>query len=434
MSSNHFLFSLLVLTAPLAAGAQDAPVDTADLARRVAKLEEADAAAKAKVSVSAGEQGFALKTSDGAFVLKLRGLVQVDARAYPGDDRLPLTDAFVLRRARPTLDATFFDFIDLRLSPDFANSSVVLFDAWVDVRLKQWLCLQVGKFKPPLGLERLQGAAWTHFSERAAPSALIPGRELGIQVHGEIAGGGLSYAVGVFNGGVDGAINEADTNANKEIMGRLFSHPFRFLRFRRLDNFGVGVSASFGRQTGTTASPQLPSYRAPGQQTYFAYASSTFANGNRLRVSPQAYLYLGRLGLLAEYVSSAQSLTRFGNTVRVANDGWNLTVALSVTGEDASFDGPTPKRRFGALEVAARYHVLRVDNAAFTAGLASNGSSARRATSFGIGLSWYVNRNLRVNLDFDRTWFIGGAVPVPLLQNGDRNPENSLSGRAQVAF
>jgi phosphate-selective porin OprO/OprP len=452
--------SIAVLTS-LGATAQEPPtVEAADpnavLAERVDELEQAHRilerkleieaekaaeGAKTRAGVSAGEKGFTLKTADNAFVMKFRGTVQFDGRAFPGDDALRLTDTLVLRRIRPTLEATFFDLIDLRLTPDFANGAMVLFDAYADVRVRPWLKLRVGKFKPPVGLERLQSANWIHFIERAAPTSLVPSRDLGIQLHGDIAGGAIKYELGFFNGGVDGAVNEADNNDDKEIAGRIFTHPFRFFDFKPLENFGIGIAASFGRQTGTDAVSQLPSFRSPGQQTFFAYGAGAFANGNRTRLSPQGYLYLGPVGILAEYVQSSQSVTRGRQTTRVDNAAWNTTVSVVVTGEDASYDGVTPKRNFsftegrvGAFEIVARYHVLRVDHDAFNAGLASATTAAERATSFGAGVNWYLNRNARVSADFERTWFIGGAVPVALEQNGDRPAENALFARLQVAF
>lgn len=412
------------------------------LARRLElEAEKAAEAAKSKPQLTAGEKGFSIKTPDGWFAVKLRGVLQVDGRAYPDDTQVPLTDTFALRRARPILEATFLDLVDVRLTPDFAGGTVVLFDAYADVRAFPWLKLRVGKFKPPVGLERLQSASWTHFTERAFPTGLVPNRDLGLQLSGELFEGGLVYEVGVFNGGVDGAVNEADTNENKELAARVFTHPFRLVKLALLKNFGLGVSWSFGRQRGTPAAPQLPGFRSPGQQAFFAYTANAFANGNRTRVSPQGYFYVGPVGVLAEYVASSQTVTLQGRSTRVDNAAWNTTVSFVVTGEDAAFDGVAAKkpfsfekRQFGALEVVLRYHVLRVDHDAFLAGLANAATSAERATGFGLGLNWHLNRNAKVSLDFDRTWFKGGAVAMPLMQGDDRPPENFLSGRLQVQF
>ncbi|HVH27644.1 MAG TPA: hypothetical protein VM818_12830 [Vicinamibacterales bacterium] len=46
-----------------------------------------------------------------------------------------------------------------------------------------------GKGKTPFGLERLHSASSLLFVDRAAPTALVPNRGLGIQVLGDISGG-----------------------------------------------------------------------------------------------------------------------------------------------------------------------------------------------------------------------------------------------------
>jgi phosphate-selective porin OprO/OprP len=388
-------------------------------------------AAKQRAQVSVGDKGFSLKSADGAFALKVRGLLQFDARTFPGDGAQPLTDSLLVRRVRPFVEATVLDFIDVRLMPDFGDGKVLLYDAWADVRVQTWLKLRVGKFKPPLGLERLQPASATAFIERAAPTSLVPNRDLGIQLSGELFGGALNYSAGVFNGVADGTLGDGDNNENKEVAGRLWLQPFRFVDLRLLENFGLGIAGSFGRQNGA-----LPSFKSPGQQTFFSYLGDVVANGNRTRLAPQASVYLGPVGVLAEYTSSAQTVTRGASTDRISSAAWHTSVTWALTpGDKASYEGLVPAHAFnfnegrlGALELVARYHVLRVDDAAFPT-YADGAKSARRATSFGLGLNWYLNRNAKVMLDCERTYFIGGAA-----NDSDRPTETALFGRFQVNF
>ena len=71
-------------------------------------------------------------------------------------DRL---DTFLLRRFRPAFDGTLFNIADFRFAPDFAGGAAVIFDAYADIHPTPFLRLRAGKFKAPLGLERLQGDA-----------------------------------------------------------------------------------------------------------------------------------------------------------------------------------------------------------------------------------------------------------------------------------
>jgi phosphate-selective porin OprO/OprP len=132
--------------------------------------------------VSAGERGIALTSGDDAFSLRLRGLLQVDSRWFLRDTALDDRDSMLIRRARPILDATVLRIVDLRLVPDFAEGRAQVFDAYLDVRPRPWLKVRAGKFKPPIGLERLQGDPDMPFNERALSSNLSPARDTGAQL------------------------------------------------------------------------------------------------------------------------------------------------------------------------------------------------------------------------------------------------------------
>ena len=51
--------------------------------------------------VTAGESGFALRSADGSYQLKLRGYVQFDGVFFLNDDPSLQTNTFTLRRVRP---------------------------------------------------------------------------------------------------------------------------------------------------------------------------------------------------------------------------------------------------------------------------------------------------------------------------------------------
>lgn len=71
--------------------------------------------------------------------------------------------------------------------------------------------IELGRHKPPFGRERLQGKGEITFVDRAQVSqALVPGRDLGVQVAGELMEGRLAYGAGVFNGGGAAPVNRDD--------------------------------------------------------------------------------------------------------------------------------------------------------------------------------------------------------------------------------
>ena len=53
----------------------------------------------------------------------------------------------------------------------------------------------------------------------------------------------------------------------------------------------------------------------------------------------------------------------------------------------------------------------------------------RKAFAWAVGLNWYLNRNIKQVVDFERTTFTGGAA-----DGADRPAENAFFIRTQVSF
>jgi phosphate-selective porin OprO/OprP len=419
-----------------------------DLEARIARLEAAQKQAEARAAetpiISFGPNGMVLRTPDGKSTIQLRGLLQADGRAFLDNQTPGVVDTFLLRRARPSVDASFFGWLEARLMPDFGLNKVLIEDAWVDLKPWKWLGLIGGKFKPPVGLERLQTDAFTKFMERAFPTNLVPSRDVGAMLHGLILDGTIDYAVGIFNGVVDGADTpDIDAHDGKDYAARLFFHPLRLLKKNWLNNLGVGVSGTFGEERGNASQPNVPTYKTPGQNVFFSYFAATgtpggftFANGDQWRVSPQLYYYGGPIGLMAEYARSSQEVQRGTMTGTVWSDAWQIQLSALLTPHDReSYDRivisePLEAKRhgYGAFELVARYHEQHISSAAFPT-FADPAKSARQARAFGIGLNWWANRFFRAAINYDRTDFVGGAP-----KGGDREPENALMGRLQAVF
>lgn len=180
--------------------------------------EAAEEKKKTSVSAQASQDGLLIKSADNGFVVKFRGYVQADSRWYIDDQRVPLTNNFLLRRVRPILEGTLFKDYDFNFTPDFAGSTLVLQDAYLDYHPSPALRIRAGKFKTPVSLERLQSGTALLFVERAFPTSLAPNRDVGLQIHGEIGKGILNYAVGVFTGVQDGSSADTDTNDSKDAL------------------------------------------------------------------------------------------------------------------------------------------------------------------------------------------------------------------------
>ena len=392
---------------------------------------------KAKAAPAAGTAGeaFLLTSADGQSQLRLRGVIQADARfLQPGPDTL------FLNRVRPMMEGVLYHYYAFTFIPDFGLGKTVIQDAYLDIRYSPDANILFGKTKAPFGLERLQADVDLRFVERALPTDLVPNRDIGVQIHRDAPNGILTYAIGVLNGVPDGGSADADQNDNKDVVGRIFLQPFNRVHFEPIQRVGIGIAGSYGIARGTLSATDLPSYATVGQQTFFQYrtgttaATTTIADGARARTSPQAYYYWGPFGLLGEYVLSSQEVRSGAATERIKNSAWQATASYLLTGEKNSYGSVSPLRpfdprsgRWGAFEVAARYSVLNVNRDAFPT-FADPTKSAREAKAWAGGINWYLNRSVKFMFDHEQTAFRGGAV------RGDREREKALLGRSQIAF
>ena len=179
--------------------------------------------------VTAGANGFSFRSADTNFVLSLHGVLQLDNRSFFRDDGTRGNEGFILRRARPILQGTVFRDFDFMFVPDFGGSTVQIFDAYLNYRYSPELQLEAGKFKSPVGLEALQTDRDILFNERSIATDLMPNRDLGVMLHGDVGNGVISYAAALLNGAPDysGTTTNADYDNFLAFAGRAFAQPFK---------------------------------------------------------------------------------------------------------------------------------------------------------------------------------------------------------------
>jgi phosphate-selective porin OprO and OprP len=426
------------------------------------KLELQDEAAKtaaaAAPKITANASRFQIASPDGANFVRFRGTLHADNRVFGGDGVPETADTFILRRVRPTFEGTFAGIYDFRFMPDFAGGRTSIVDAYIAARFNPAFALTAGKFKAPVGLERLQSSSDIRFIERAFPTSLVPNRDLGLQVSGDFKGGVVSYQLGYFNGVTDGGSSDGLATPDVEVdtagdyAARIFFQPFLESENFNLRGLGFGVGGTFVDVDGTAANTALATYRSPGQQSIFSYRANTatgttpnnatYADGERLRLAPQLYYYRGSFGFMGEYTEVEQDVTRvIGTVVRsdsLTTSAWHAQFSWFITGEDEAFRGFTPGSTFrpgkdgsGAWELVARAHALDIDDDAFVGGAQSFANpltAVSEATAYGIGVNWYPWNTVKLSLNYELTSYEGGAA------TGDREDEQALLSRFAINF
>ena len=431
---------LAVLTVSPLQAQEASPAPAASPAPPAAEASPAPAASPSPAPrapwVAGYRNGFTLQSETGDFVLKLTGYVQGDARFALGDEAGLVTNQFLMRRIRPIFQGTVAKYFDFYIVTDFGNAVTLVQDAYLDVRFTPKLRFRVGKMKTPFGIERLQSGQSLLFVERALPNNLVPNRDVGLQVHGELAKGVFGYQAAVLNGAPDGGFVDNDTNDSKDLAGRVFLQPWRNKGTSPLRGLGFGIAGTTGQANGL-----LRPYASVSQVPVFAYAATVTANGDRNRWSPQASFFLGPVGVLAEYVQVEHEVQKVETgkpttTASLQNSAWSVTGSVLLTGEEASYGNVKPKSFFvpsagkwGALQLVARLNQFDVDDDTFSGGYSDPTRFVSQARAWGVGLNWIWNSNLRYVLDYEQTRFSGGAAG-----GTDRPTEKSVQTRLQLSF
>jgi phosphate-selective porin OprO/OprP len=404
------------------------------------KEKELQAKEKEKPVIKASSEGISISSGDGNNEIRFRGLLQADARFYLDREGVGATNTLVLRRVRPYIEGKFFKRFEFKIMPDFADGKATLFDAYIDSVIYPEFKVRVGKYKPPVGLERLESAQNLHFVERAFPTQLVPNRALGLMFHGQILDGVFEYQLGGFTGVPDGGNVDLSTANSWEFAGRLFAHPFKKVSAEAAHGLGVGVAGTWGDVNGNLSNPNLPNYKTAGQNTFFSYVSdgtpegTALASGEQFRISPQLYYYYKGFGLLGEFALSSQNVALGADSAQVQNKAWQVAASY-VIGADNSYGAIKPRKPLGwkkggtgAFEFGARYNEIYIDQDAFPI-FANPDTSARKAKAFSFGFNWIINNNVKFMLDYEQTRFKGGASG-----GGDRPTEHALLNRYQFAF
>jgi sodium-dependent dicarboxylate transporter 2/3/5 len=373
--------------------------------------------------VAGWDDGFFVRSANGDYRLNLGTVLQADGR-FSMDDPPPVTNTFSIRKARVVVAGRAVKYFDYRFMPDFGSGSPVILDAYLDLRLSHALRIRAGKDKTPIGYELLIGDTSLLFPERSLASSLVPNRDVGFQGQGDLANGKIYYAGGVFNGVPDGTSSSTDVDANnlKDLAGRLVVHA---------KGLGFQIGGSHGTEGGVA-----PSFKTSIGQTWFSYDHAVSALGTRNRVTPSVFYYRGPVGAFAEWVRSAQDVTRATDVTTIANQAWDVSGSYVLTGEPTSDRGVQPSHPFdpesgkwGALQLVARYAELTVDRHAFNGGFAAIDAN-RRAHQFTLGVNWYPAAVVKYYVNFERTAFQGGYPGSAAV----RRPENVIFIRAQLAF
>lgn len=380
---------------------------------------------------SFSREGLLIADRDGFSSIKVHGYAQADGRLFVTDFQDQAHQTFLFRRVRPLVEGSLGRRVEFRFMPDFGEGKTVIQESYAEWAPAAYAAFRIGKFKSPIGLEVLRSDRELTFPERSLASDFVPTRDLGIQIGGTFREGALEYAAGAFTGTEDGSNATFQWEGLNEAAARLFLIPFRSSGNESIQQLGFGMAGSLGNHHAA-----VPTFKTMGQQTFFKYASNVAMAGAHERFAPQAYYFRGSLGVMGEYARSDEAARLAGNRHEMSNQGWQIAGSYMLTGEKNSYEGVRPANSFdpahplrhaGGWEVAIRHSEARMDKAAFPL-YADPAKSAQSAFETVAGMTWYINRYVKLMSHFSNTSFQMEAGHKPLVS------ERVTMTRLQFAF
>lgn len=389
-----------------------------------------------------GPKGFNAQTEDGRFAFNIRFPFMFDAKATI-DEEQPLNgDAFYPRFFGPIISGTLFKNVTGRLIVGFADRSVTVVNAWLDLAVTNWLHLRFGKILSPLSLERATLPLRITLLEHGLASTLLPVSEFGLTVWGASDDKLIEYTAMLSNGAIANAHYEVDQDPGKDLLGRVFVKPFVRAGIPALAGFGLGFGASYGVHKGSVANPLTGNARTLGGRVFFSTLANAmdpslnaYADGRITRLVPQASFVGGPLALYAEYIRTTERLRAGGARKDVIHNAYHAVAALVLTGENAVLlDVLSPKRpfdwdegHFGAFELVARAEHIDYDKDLFPR-FANPAAAAKSATAFGGGFNWIPTDCVRLMVNYEYTKFTAAQGAAK------QRPEHLLGLRLQALF
>lgn len=388
----------------------------------------------------AGPSGFGMSSGSESFRLFLHWALLTDVRVFAGE--LPPgqleRDNLLVRFAGMQMDALLYQRFHSQIFVDFSQSKVTLYDAWMEAELYRGIKLRAGKFLYPISEERLTPGIALPFVSTSFASVLLPSRDTGVQIHGEIGGGLLKYNLALTIGAAAGFLAESDVDSDKDVVGRAYLRPFLRAGIAPLRELGIGVGASYGVHTGTVDSPLLPVLRTYGGLPFFAYrndktrAGTVVAGGPAARLVPHLTWSFGPVAAYADWVHERERAGR----ADVGCDAWSVIPSVVLTGEDAkALSYIVPKHpldlargHVGTMLLVGGVGGFQAGASAFQSGAADPAVAMQRANVYGGGFNWYPFSGIAVLADFGHMVFgsFGGAPARP--------PENTFVARFQMVL
>ncbi len=300
-----------------------------------------------------------------------------------------------LRRARLGFEGKVYDW-GYKFEGDFAKGNTAIKDAFVsygtkfgDTKFKT----KIGQSQIAFGFNTAASSKYMTFMDRPwyADSALSPARESGIaaKLSGHRWSLASSLTIGEFGGGV----------TDEDIDGTTFAVRGTVMPYHadkhHLFQVGAGYRGVSSNKNGFSYSQHLTAHKDNNKLKLSNPITTINFDGIDTYEFDAVGVY-GRFHTLAEYNHFKAKSKAINNDVKIRSYSIEAGVFLtddSMKLKHGLWSGITPKSSMGAWQVAARYESMNIDDSV------AGDDEAKKWT---IGLNYYVNKNIRLMLDYDK--------------------------------
>lgn len=306
-------------------------------------------------------------------------------------------DGTELRRARLGFQGTVYDW-GYKFEADFARGDASIKDAYVSYGTKlgdNKAGIKLGQSHIPFGLNTKISSKYMSFMDRPlfSDSSISPARQSGAVVSLADPKYKWSLAASYTYAGKDGYKGFSDGIAEEE-NGNTFAVRGSFVPYmqdkKHMIQIGAGYLNLSDNRNSLKFSQRLVSH--VDDEKWLNATASDFDGADAFTVDAMGIF--GSFHAMAEYVNFNMDSTS-GDDVEV--DGYALEAGYFLTGESLKWkkgytSGITPKSKYGAWQIAARFESTEIDE----------DSGNDEADKFTIGLNYYPTQNTRLMLNYDK--------------------------------
>lgn len=371
----------------------------AALQQQVQEIESKTQSSMANIAPAAGQSsesdvkismnGSTPKFTKGDFSWQPTGRIHLDAASIQ-DDKVDHSSGAEFRRARLGMQGTVSKDFGYKAEVDFANEGVGIKDMYMNYTGIDKTEFRIGHFKPGYSLDDMTSSNDITFIERSAaiePFSLSEQIGAGVINHGE----NYHVAVGVFN---DDAGRSSSDDEQFSVSGRVAGTPYKADK----NLIHLGASASYREPDQANDRFDYDSLAENRLQSTDSVSSVINDGENSTIYGLEGAFVSGPFSVQGEYVIA--DIENRGGQNPTYNGAYGQ-VAYTLTGESrpysiskGAFGGIKPARPldpskgdWGAVELAARYSHLDLNDAGL------NGGEMNNMT---LGANWYLNNNMRL--------------------------------------